>query len=198
MRHFVVLGHDAPTGADFALDNLPGGAGRLDLLARSLIATLLHSHDIREDTKLHLVLADELTLTFAGASLRSLHPDERSAAALIRSALEHSEEPVGRVAVEPSPGIALRRIGFEHTMERLVDQGTVLPLQPDGRPVVNVEPPRDSVFVLSDHRNFTEQDREVLSTTGDEAVSLSPRALHTDQAITVAHNWLDTEGFTRY
>jgi len=198
MRRFVVHGHEAPTDPDFALDDLASGAGRLDLLARSLVSGLLVSHDIREDARVVLVLADELRLTFDGAALRSLHPDERSAAALVRSALEDRDRTVGRQAVEPAPGISLERAGFERTVRDLGSDGTVLPLVPDGTPAVDVDPPADPVFVLSDHRPFTDAERALLAEIGDEAVSLGPRALHTDQAITVAHNWLDTEGWSRW
>lgn len=198
MRCFVVHGHDAPTDPDFALDDLPGGAGRLDLLARCLLSGLLLSHDIRDDVSITLVLDDELTLTFDGSELRSLHPDERSAAALIRSTLEHRDGAIGRMAVEPSPGVSLERAGFERTIRDLASEGTLLPLLPGGRPVAEVEPPAEPVFVLSDNRPFPEAERELLAEVGDDPLSLGPRALHTDQAITVAHNWLDTDGFVNY
>lgn len=198
MRQFVVHGHDVPTAADFDLDDLAGGAGRLDLLARSLLAGLLLSHDIREDVRLHLVMADELTLTFDGASLRSLHPDERSAAALIRSSLEHADEAVGRMAVEPSPGVALERATFEQTIREVAAEGRLLALGPAGRPAADVDPPADPVFVLSDSRAFSDAERALLDEQSAGAMSLGPRTLHTDHAITLAHNWLDTRGFERY
>jgi tRNA (pseudouridine54-N1)-methyltransferase len=198
MRQFVVHGHDAPTDADFALEDLASGAGRLDLLARSLLAGLLLSHEIREDVRVHLVLADELTLTFDGASLRSLHPDERSAAALIRSTLEHRDEAVGRMAVDTSPGITIERATFEQTLRDLDADAPLVPLLPDGRPVADIDPPENPVFFLSDNQPFTEAERALLADLGEEPLSLGPRALHTDQAITVAHNWLDTDGFTQY
>lgn len=198
MRRFVVHGHDGPTDADFGLEEIAGGAGRLDLLARSLLAGLLLSHDIREDTAVGLVLADELTVTFDGRELRSLHPDERSAAALVRTALESRDEAVGRQAVEPAAGIALERAGFERTVRSLAEAGTVLPLLPDGRPAVDLDVPSDPVFVLSDNRPFEDAERALLEAVGDDPVSLGPRSLHTDQAITVAHNWLDTGGWARW
>ncbi|PSP87349.1 tRNA (pseudouridine(54)-N(1))-methyltransferase TrmY, partial [Halobacteriales archaeon QH_8_68_33] len=34
MRQFIVVGHDAPTTPEFPLDDLAGGAGRLDVLCR--------------------------------------------------------------------------------------------------------------------------------------------------------------------
>ena len=67
-----------------------------------------------------------------------------------------------------------------------------------GAPIVDRSLPEDSVFVLSDHREFTDAEAEVLGSVADERVSLGPEALHADQAITVAHNYLDTDGYTEY
>jgi len=195
MRQFVVVGHDAPTDAEFPLDDLPG-AGRLDVLCRCLTAAFLLSHDIREDVRVRLVLGDEYTLTFEGSDLRRLNPDERSTAALVRNALEDREEAVGRMAVETSPGVSIARGGFEAALD--ATGGTVVELRADGRPAVDVDPPADPVFVLSDHREFAAAERERLAAASDEQVSLGPRALHADQAVTVAHNWLDTRGYRRW
>jgi tRNA (pseudouridine54-N1)-methyltransferase len=195
MRQFIVVGHDAPTTADFSLDNLPG-AGRLDALCRCVTSAFLLSHDIREDVRVHLVLANEFTIEFDGSALQGLNPDERSTAALVRTALEERKEAIGHMPVETSPGVSLVRKGFEATLDGL--DGTVLELHGDGTPAVETEPPTDPVFVLSDHRNFTDEETALLADAADQRVSLGPRRLHGNQAITVAHNWLDTDGFVKY
>lgn len=198
MRRFVVHGHTAPTVGEFELDNLPGGAGRMDLLARCLLASLLTSHDIRERTVIYLVLADALTVRFDGREMRSLHPDERSAAALVRSILGEADRAIGEQPVEASPGIALRKSDFATTLHRIADRGTVIHLEPDATQAIGVEPPADPVLVLSDHRPFTEADRTVLNDVSDRRLSLGPKALHTDQTITVAHHWCDTDGWSHW
>ncbi len=195
MRTFVILGHDAPTTADFALDDLPG-AGRLDILCRCLGTAFLRSHGIRTDVRVFLVLGDSFTLRFEGETLQRLNPDERSTGALIRNALDQREEAIGRIPVETSPGVFLVRGGFS---ELLADvEGTLIQLHEEGTPVVDVGPPEDPVFVLSDHQEFWESETAALADMATAKVSLGPEALHADQAITVAHNWLDTAGFTRY
>jgi tRNA (pseudouridine54-N1)-methyltransferase len=197
MRQFVVIGHDAPTTPDFSLDDLSGGAGRLDLLCRCVTAACLLSHDVREDVRVHLVLQDEFTVTVDGNEVRRLNPDERSTAALVRTALEARDEAVGHMPAESTPGVSIRRFGLADVLEHLV-AGTVVHLHEDGDPVVAVDPPADPVFVLSDHHEFTDAEADLLSTVADEQVRLSPVSLHADHAITVAHNYLDTGGFTRY
>jgi tRNA (pseudouridine54-N1)-methyltransferase len=198
MRQFIVIGHDAPTTPDFPLDALPSEAGRLDVLCRCLTSALVLSHGLREDVRAHLVLQDEFTVHFEGSDLRNFNPDERSTAALVRKALEHREEAVGHVAAESSPGVSISRTGFETVLDEAAAEGTVVQLHADGDPVTDLDPPSDPVFVLSDHRDFTADEAELLADAADERVSLSPERLHADHAITVAHNYLDTEGFSRY
>ena len=195
MRRFVVLGHEAPLDPDLSLDDLPG-AGRLDVLCRCVTSGLLTSHGVREDAAVSLVLRDEYTVRFEGREVRRLNPDERSTAARIRDALAAKDGAIGAMEADASPGVSVGRRGLAATLDRL--DGTVIELHEDGEPVVDVDPPADPVFVLSDHREFTAAEADLLADRADARVSLGPERLHADQAITVAHNWLDTEGFTRY
>lgn len=198
MRQFLVSGHDVPTTPDFSLDDIAGGAGRLDVLCRCVNSAFFLSHAIREAVRVHLVLADELTVRFEGAELRRLNPDERSTAALVRNALEQREEAVGRIPVETSPGVSLLRGGFEATLSEAATGATVVQLHEEGDPVAELDPPADPLFVLSDHRDFAETEASLLAATADARVRLGPERLHADHAITVAHNYLDTEGFGVY
>jgi tRNA (pseudouridine54-N1)-methyltransferase len=195
MRQFLLVGHEAPTTAEFSLEDLPG-AGRLDLLARSVTSAFLLSHAIRESVRCRLVLADEFTVRLEGAELRNLRPDERSTAALLRTALEARENAVGSIPAEPTPGVYLHRQGVEGALAAAADEGRLVQLHEDGKPASDVDPPADPVFVLSDHREFTGCEAEFLVQHDTERVRLGPEALHADQAITVAHNWLDTDGWT--
>ena len=199
MRQFIVLGHEAPTTPDFSLDDLPGTAGRLDLLARCITSALLRSHGIREDTRVYVVLANEYTLRVEGSEVQGLNPDERSTAARIRDALEQREEAIGHEEVEVGPGFHLSRRDFPTILETVATPGaTVVQLHEDGHPIADLAPPSDPVFVLSDHREFTADDLDALAEHVDTRVSLGPVAIHADQAITVTHNYLDTKGFVDY
>ena len=196
MRQFIILGHDAPVDAEFSLDDIAGGAGRLDVLCRCVNSAFFLSHAIREDVRAHLVLGDEFTVTFEGSDLRRLNPDERSTAALVRNALDEREEAIGHMPVETSPGVSLTRRGFEPLLESV--DGTVVQLHEDGDPVVGVEPPEDPIFVLSDHHDIGDEEAALLDAAADRRVRLGPKRLHADHAITVAHNYLDTDGFETY
>ena len=198
MRQFLVVGHDAPTTPEFSLDDLPG-AGRLDLLVRAVVAALLRSHGVRSGSRVHLVLGDAYTLVVDSATVRHLRPDERSTAARVRDALDARDNAIGAMPAEPSPGVALYRGGLVPTLERAAaDADRVVILDEAGDPASDVEPTESPLFVLSDHHDFAAGDREAVGEYDPRALSLGPVALHADQAITVAHNWLDTDGFARY
>jgi tRNA (pseudouridine54-N1)-methyltransferase len=198
MRQFVLIAHDVPTEPTFSLDDLTGGAGRLDALCRSITAAFVTSHGIREDVRVHLVVQDQLTIGFDGSELRRLNPDERSTAALVRTALEHRDEAIGALPAEPSPGVELYRRGFEATLEEVTEEGTVVQLHEDGDPAAEAAPLENPVFVLSDHHDFTPEEADLLAAAAEQRLRLGPELLHADQAITVAHHLLDTDGYERF
>ena len=199
MRQFVVVGHEVPTDPDaISLSDIPG-AGRLDLLCRCVATGVFLSHDIRESARVHLVLDDAFTVTFDADTLRHLRPDERNVAARVRGALESTADAIGHMPADVSPGVTLRRMGLEATLDRIVVDGvTGLRLHEAGDPLVDVDPPADPVFVLSDHRDLTEAEATTVATAATRRVRVGPTVLHADDTIAVVHNWLDTDGYTTY
>ena len=206
MRQFVVVGHEAPADPDeISLSDLPG-AGRLDLLCRCVATGVFLSHGIRESVRVHLVVADGLTVTFDSDSLRHLHPDERNVAARVRDALAAKPDAIGHMPADVSPGVELRRMGLDATLDRLLDgagasaaaEPTLVQLHEDGDPLVDAAPPADPVFVLSDHRDFTDEEAALLAERAARRVRVGPELLHADHTVSVVHNWLDTDGYESY
>src|SRR5512136_73870 len=185
MRSFAVVGHLAPTGDRFTLDDLPGSAGRLDILCRCVNAALSLSHGIRRDAGIHLILLGPpdppRDVLISGASVRSLSPDERSTAALIRKALAL---PVGEAFRESGPGLSVRR----GNLAGLVPGGGYTVLSETGEDVRGVKN-LPAGFILSDHLDFTPEEEAILA--GLPRISVGPRVLHADHAITVLQNELD-------
>ena len=56
MRDFLIIGHKALTSGNFSLNDMPGAAGRMDILCRCTSAALFLSHDMRRDVQVHLLL----------------------------------------------------------------------------------------------------------------------------------------------
>ncbi|OYR67516.1 tRNA (pseudouridine(54)-N(1))-methyltransferase TrmY [Halorubrum ezzemoulense] len=204
MRQFVVIGRDVPTdpGA-ISLSDIPG-AGRLDLLCRCVSAGVFLSHGIRESVRVHLAIADEFTVSFDSDALRHLHPDERNVAARVRDALDARDEAIGHMPADVSPGVEIRRMGLDATLDRLVGadgrgpDGTLVKLHEDGAPLIDAEPPEDPVFVLSDHHDFAPDEAAAVDERADRRLRVGPELLHADHAITVVHSWLDTDGYASY
>lgn len=192
-RTFVVVAHEA-TAEDFSLNDL-AGSGRLDLMCRCVNAAFLTSHGLRRDVRLYLVF-DDVTVWFEGSTLQGLNPDERSIAGLLRNAFERKDDVVGMQEVEARPGVHVSRWSLDDVLESA--EGSVLELHEDGVPVSEVAPPANPIFVLSDHREFTEGERGVLGERRMERVRLGPRTIHSDHAVSVAHNWLDTDGYSKF
>jgi tRNA (pseudouridine54-N1)-methyltransferase len=182
MKRICVVGHHALSFGDFSLNDLAGGAGRMDILCRCLSAALFLSHGIRRDVEVFLVLLGPprppVTLRFSGEKVVSLNPDERSAASLIRKGLSI---PRGDAFRESAPGVAVRRGGLP---ELLADHPFAV-LREDGADLRKVPELPENV-VLSDHLNFTRDEEELL--TGCPAYSVGPRSLHANAAISLLLN----------
>jgi tRNA (pseudouridine54-N1)-methyltransferase len=185
MRTFAVVGHLARTDGTFPLEDLPGSAGRMDLLCRCVRASLFLSHGLRRDAECRLLLLGPpdppRIVRFTGERVRSLSPDERSAGSLMRKALSL---PAGDLYRESTPGVEVRR----GTLRDLLEGGpwAVLDESADDLRKEAHPPP---CFLLSDHRDFTPEEEDTLS--GLPRYSVGPRALHADDAITLVQNELD-------
>lgn len=185
MTSFAIVGHLARTDGVFSLNDLPGSSGRMDVLCRCVNASLFLSHDMRRDTDCYLILCGEpaapKTVRFSGTAVRSLSPDERSAAALIKKALEL---PVGSEFREAAPGVSVRKGG----LERLITEHVFAVLDEKGGDIRSAETLTDA-FILSDHLNFTDDEESLIRHCS--RYSVGPACLHADHTITVVHNELD-------
>jgi len=185
MTSFAVIGHLARTDGAFTLNDLPGSGGRMDILCRCVNASLFLSHDLRRDADCYVVLCGRptppKTIRFSGNEIRSLSPDERSAGALIKKALEI---PVGSKFRDAAPGISVRKGG----LAQLLTEYTFGVLDEKGIDIRKAEVFPD-VFLLSDHLNFT--DDEELQVKQCPRYSVGPVCIHADQTITIVQNELD-------
>jgi tRNA (pseudouridine54-N1)-methyltransferase len=190
MRKFVVVGHKAVTTPKFSLNDLPGGAGRMDIIARCVNASLFLSHDLRRDVEFYAVLLGEpnppVTIRFSGEKVRYLSPDERSPAALIKKALEKGVPPAGEA--ESTPGVYISRRSFADVIDSL---DNIVYLHEDGEDIRSASLTGDETFVLSDHQNLTPGEEEVLSSKSARRMSLGKKLYHADQCIVMVNYELD-------
>lgn len=192
MRLFIVLGHRAAITPDFNLSDLPGSAGRLDLLCRCITNSFCLSHDLRRDTELYLVLQDQVTLRFAGPRLRHLNPDERSTAALVQKALRlrGALQGQGEAELESTPGIFVSHRGLARVLrEAKARVDRLFLLHEAGAPLRQAELSGSVGFVLSDHLDFRPEELALMADL--PRLALGPLSLHADHCIVIVHNELD-------
>lgn len=191
MRAFIVLGHRVPLTPDFSLNDLPGSAGRLDILCRCVTAAFCLSHGIRRDVMVYLVLQNQIVVRLDGSRLKHLNPDERSTAALLQRALKAFADSTHKdQELESTPGIFIASGGLADVLERV--QGLVLPvywLHERGAPIRQAQLSRGAAFVLSDHLEFLPEESAILARF--PRLSVGPLSLHADHCIVIVHNELD-------
>ncbi len=188
MKFFIIIGHKAAT-APFSLNDLPGAAGRIDILCRCVNAALFLSHDLRRDVRVYLILKGEPNppklIRFDGSGVRYLNPDERSAASLIRKALEKS---VQGFWTESTPGVSIRKGELGDLLGELNKR--IIYLREDGEDIRGKEF-EDPLFVLGDHLGMTEEEEKLIGGYEHEIVSVGPLSLHADHCIVLLHNEMD-------
>ncbi|HJJ41977.1 MAG TPA: tRNA (pseudouridine(54)-N(1))-methyltransferase TrmY [Methanocorpusculum sp.] len=184
MPEFAVIGHKAVTTPDYSLNDMPGAAGRMDILCRCINSSFFLSHDLRRDVKCSLILKGgeiEKTIEFSGDTIRSLNPDERSAGALIKKALSKTS---GDEFIKAADGIRIRNAG----LEKLLSEKPFAVLDENGTDIRTAETLPEN-FLLSDHMNFTDDEYQLIKNL--PKYSVGPKVLHADHTITVLLNELD-------
>ncbi|HJH30179.1 MAG TPA: tRNA (pseudouridine(54)-N(1))-methyltransferase TrmY [Methanosarcinaceae archaeon] len=194
MREFLIIGHKALTSGKFSLNDMPGAAGRMDILCRCTSAALFLSHDMRRDVQVYLLLLGEpdpqKIVRFDGETLRYLNPDERSSGSLIKKALEKD---VGDMEVKSTPGVWVRRGGLDTLLDDFVGKGCkIVYLREDGEDIRNVvDSLDDAVFIMGDHNGVTEEEEKLIMSAGATVVNVGPLSLHSEHCVTLINNELD-------
>jgi tRNA (pseudouridine54-N1)-methyltransferase len=192
MRDIIVIGHKAKTSDDFSLNDLPGSAGRMDILCRCVSSALFVSFGMRRDVNIHLLLLGDpdpgKIIRFEGLHLKYLNPDERSSGSLIQKALQKN---VMEKDARSTPGVWIRRGDLKSLLSEFRGR-TLLYLREDGRDIREfAREINDPVFILGDHTGVTEEEEEQLFEEGARIISVGPISLHSNHCITLIHNELD-------
>jgi tRNA (pseudouridine54-N1)-methyltransferase len=201
MRRFLLLAHRVPVGGAFTLNDLAGGAGRMDEIARAVSTAFTLSNDLRRDTEVSVLFVAEpppaaRRIDIAGARVRHLNPDERSTAALLKNALVRSAgfpRPI-----ESSPGLVVGPVDpIEALREFLGRPGSVW-LTEGGAPFGSYDAPAgDFGAVVSDPYDPSQAEDDERRRSGVPALSVGPRTLRTSQVIDVVHRELDVRESAR-
>ncbi|HIH70152.1 MAG TPA: tRNA (pseudouridine(54)-N(1))-methyltransferase TrmY [Methermicoccus shengliensis] len=193
MYNFVLVGTTMCTAGEFSLNDLAGGAGRLDIACRFVNSCFFLSHSLRRNVRCYLHLLGEpeppKTVLFEGANLRYLNPDERSAGSLIKKALSVD---VGEGWARSTPGVYVSGMTFAQLIEALGSDFMVL-LSEDGADIrtSRLSASDELTFILGDHRGLPAPLEQHLLERGVDKLSVGPLSLHADHCVVLVLNELD-------
>lgn len=195
MRRFLLLAHRVPVSGAFTLNDLAGGAGRMDEVARVASTAFTLSNDLRRDTELTILFEASpppaaRRIRLEGSRLRHLNPDERSTAALLKNALVRSI-PLER-DVESSPGLVVGPVDPTEAITTFARLPGAFWLTEDGEPLGERSDP-DGGFsaILSDPTDPPEEERRTLEATGIPRISLGPVSMRSSQCVDALHHAFD-------
>jgi tRNA pseudouridine-54 N-methylase len=138
------------------LNDMAGGAGRMDVIVRALMASLMTSHGFRKDTEVILHLqggpGPNRRIRIDGAAVKGIHAEERSVAGQIAKVLKETSPPKGRW-IERSKGIWDSRGDIQDTIEDW-SQATIVALDASAERLWN----NDSIIPMQSNplSNFQE------------------------------------------
>lgn len=200
MRRFLLFAHRVPVRGLFTLNDLAGGAGRMDEVARVVSTAFTLSNDLRRDTEFSVVFAAEpppfaRKIDLVGARLKYLNPDERSTAALLKNALVRSAN--ASVPIESSPGLTVAPAVPLEELRRFLSLPGAVWLSEGGSPLDAWASGEEVAAFLSDPYDPSAEELEVLRSSGVACVSVSPRVLRSSQVVDVFHRALDVRASLR-
>ncbi|RLI80593.1 tRNA (pseudouridine(54)-N(1))-methyltransferase TrmY [Archaeoglobales archaeon] len=192
MRAFLIIGNKAVT-KPFNLNDLAGGAGRMDILCRFVAQALFVSHGIRKDVEVYLLLLGKpdppKTIKIVGSEVKTMAPDERNIAGLIRRALKVKCDKDWK---ESTSGIYISKKGLKDLLDELSKRYKIVYLRENGNDIRSfVGKVDDCLFVLGDHLGLKREQEEVVLSFADGIVSVSPISLQADQCVVILHYELD-------
>ena len=191
IRAFLVIGNKAATGK-FNLNDLPGSAGRMDIMCRCIASALFLSHDVRRDVEVYLLLLGPpdppKVVKVVGGEVRYMAPDERNIGGLLSKALTLKVDKGWKVS---TPGIYVARKTLEELLDELVEKYELYYLREDGRDIRNVGFGWNSLFILGDHLGVREDMENAILKRCREIISIPTRKLQADHCIVITHYELD-------
>mgnify|MGYP000064707230 CR=1 FL=1 len=191
MLIFLVKASTARTEPDFNVRSLAGSSGRLDVIARCVIAAFRTRTGVRRSVMLMVVLegppSPPKLLEIAGGELESVPESEVDVALAIADALRGSGPPGYRVRRESFRDAVLELLSREGLeLYYLHERGKDIRTQEFGG--------RGVAFVLGDHLGLDKESEDFLDRLGVARISLGPRVYLTSHCITMVLDEFERRG----
>jgi tRNA (pseudouridine54-N1)-methyltransferase len=200
MREFVYFSQSARTSGNFNTEELMK-AGRMDIAIHVVISAFFLSHDVREDTKLHLIFYGqptpprhiEISLSKKDGiekakGAEKIDISKKDIAGLIKKILYKYRE--GR-KTEVFEGCFVEKKSFFEVIEELEKQGKeIFLLDKSGESIRKAEIRKNCVFVLGDHNGLPKKELKRLKKIA-KPVSLGSRMYFASHVVSIVNNELD-------
>lgn len=193
-RVFILKATKARTDDKFTIKDLPGSAGRMDLVCRCILSALLLSEAHRADTVFYAVLEGPprppLTIGVDGERVKVLPRDELQTALVLKEVLNPDR-------ISFPLGFDLINKSFQEVVGEQLNKSEIYVLHKSGIDInktftefQNVKKPQ-IVFVLGDHIGLSQNDMEYLVEKGIKPLSLGKKEYIGSQCIFLVHEKLD-------
>ena len=192
-RGFLIVGNKAVT-KPFSLNDLAGSAGRMDILCRFIAQALFISHGIRKNVEVYLLLLGEpeppKAIKIVGKEVKTMAPDERNIAGLIRKALKIE---CNKNWKRSTSGIYISKKNLKELLDELTNRYKIIYLKETGKDIRNFvkQIDKDCLFILGDHLGLSEEQERIVKDYASEVISVSPISLQADQCVVIVHYELD-------
>ncbi|MEM3650194.1 MAG: hypothetical protein QW831_05695 [Candidatus Jordarchaeaceae archaeon] len=194
-RIFILKASTARTDNKFTIKDLPGTSGRLDVVCRCILSSLLLSEGHRLDTIIYSVLEGPprppITVEVNGEEIKDLPRDELKIALILKELLDPEET---RDIVS---GFKLMNKGFQDIVDEKFCESETYFLHRAGKNInevlsgfLNLKRPQ-LTFILGDHIGLNQNDIEYLVEMGIKPISLGPKEYLGSHCISLIQEKLD-------
>lgn len=178
-RIFILKASTARTDNKFTIKDLPGTSGRLDVVCRCILSSLLLSEGHRLDTIFYAVLEGpprpSITVEVNGEKIENLPRDELKVALILKELLDPEKTP------DTVSGFKLMNKGFQDIVEEKLCESETYFLHRAGKNInevlsgfPNLKRPQ-LTFILGDHIGLNQNDIKYLVEMGIKPISLGPK-----------------------
>jgi tRNA (pseudouridine54-N1)-methyltransferase len=197
VRTFVLKAGEAHTSDDFRMKDLPSSSGRLDVVCRCLIASLIWNAGIRTDTVFITVMEGRpnppLCLEFDGRDMKELPFSEIGLAAKLRRVLGGRYESGKKYDLPYWAGVSIKKKSFSELVNSIVAEADLYYLHEKGQDIRNMsfDFEHDFTFILGDQKGLTSEEEDELNELNAKLISVGPLSYLSSQVIALVHDELD-------
>lgn len=193
MREFIYFSGSAATSGNALSksENLMK-AGRMDIALHVVIAAFFLSHDVRKDTRLHLVFygMPDPPKHIEIQIKEGLDISKKDVAGLIKKILYKYQK--GK-RTEVFPGVFVEKKSFLNVVQKLMDDGKeifILDKKGEDLREINTEDLENAVFILGDQDGLPFKEMKRLKKECN-IVSVGPKMYFASQTLAIVNNELD-------